>query len=234
MKSASEPANSLRNSIWITGIFFLVHLVIALACLRQWRGEAPWARLDIFSGGTLFLNVFWAAGSLRFQHAITRSREVMREASGSSYDPKFLLIILLLSFGEFIAYLDYGHWHFSPALEIPAVQALGLIFSIFGLAGICRVDAYLTRHFSSEAEFGRVMTKGPYRFVRHPRYFALLISRLAFALALASVFAWALALLWLLGVLRRVRLEELHLRELFGSAYDDYAQRTSRLIPGIY
>ncbi len=32
----------------------------------------------------------------------------MSEASGASYDPKFLLLILLLSFGEFIVYLDYG------------------------------------------------------------------------------------------------------------------------------
>jgi protein-S-isoprenylcysteine O-methyltransferase Ste14 len=34
--------------------------------------------------------------------------------------------------------------------------------------------------------------------------------------------------------LKRVELEENHLRGLFGAAYDRYAKRTSRFVPGIY
>jgi protein-S-isoprenylcysteine O-methyltransferase Ste14 len=70
--------------------------------------------------------------------------------------------------------------------------------------------------------------------VRHPRYLALSISRIAFALALASIVAWFLFLFWMFAILRRIHREEPHLRKIFGPDYEAYAQRTARLIPGIY
>jgi protein-S-isoprenylcysteine O-methyltransferase Ste14 len=78
------------------------------------------------------------------------------------------------------------------------------------------------------------MRTGPYRFVRHPRYAALLVSRIAFALALASILVWIFALGWLWAILRRIGLEEAHTQELFGAEYGNYAATTRRLIPGVY
>jgi protein-S-isoprenylcysteine O-methyltransferase Ste14 len=40
--------------------------------------------------------------------------------------------------------------------------------------------------------------------------------------------------MWIALVLRRIPLEEAHVRKAFGAAYDAYAARTARLLPGIY
>ncbi len=58
--------------------------------------------------------------------------------------------------------------------------------------------------------------------------------RIAFALTFASLAGWLLAPVWYVIILRRIRLEERHLRTVFGGAYDVYARRTARLIPGLY
>jgi protein-S-isoprenylcysteine O-methyltransferase len=131
-------------------------------------------------------------------------------------------------------YLDYGHWHLMPALEKPLLQWLGLAIFFLDSIWLIWVDTHLSKQFAGGLSARRLMTEGPYRFVRHPRYTALIISRFTFALALASVVAWILALGWLLVNLRRIRLEEAHLRRLFPAEYDDYAARTPHLFPGIY
>jgi protein-S-isoprenylcysteine O-methyltransferase Ste14 len=41
-------------------------------------------------------------------------------------------------------------------------------------------------------------------------------------------------LILLVAIRHRIEREEPHLRELFGSAYDAYARRTARLLPGVY
>jgi protein-S-isoprenylcysteine O-methyltransferase Ste14 len=51
---------------------------------------------------------------------------------------------------------------------------------------------------------------------------------------MASVIAWALAMGWIWVNVRRVDLEENHLRGLFGAEYDRYAARTARFLPGVY
>ena len=81
----------------------------------------------------------------------------------------------------------------------------------------------------------RVVTDGPYRFVRHPSYTGLLLAFAGLALATGSLLA-APALLVptaiALGV--RIRREEAALRSALGADYDRYAATTKRLVPGVY
>ncbi len=78
------------------------------------------------------------------------------------------------------------------------------------------------------------MTTGPFHYVRHPRYSGILGVRAAYALTFASPVAWVLAVAWLVVLLRRIHLEEAHLRAEFGDRYERYAARTSRLIPSLF
>lgn len=110
------------------------------------------------------------------------------------------------------------------------ISALPLLAAFF----LVWTDNHLVRHFSSDLESQRLMTEGPYRLICHPRYAALLVSRVAFSLALASVLGWIILVGWVVVVLRRVRREEAHLRETFGAGYDAYARRTARLVPALY
>ncbi len=235
MAEATEASKRLKKNYWVVlFFFFLVYLGGALACLRQWHAPDPWARVDIFSGGFLVLSLAWLFSQARFHRAILISTETMKEASGASYDPQMLRWVSLLSAAEMAVFFDYGHWRLVPALQRPVLQGIGLALFAAGAALLLWVDCYLTRHFSSGVSAGKLIAQGPYRYARHPRYAAVLVSRIALALSLASVLGWVLALAWLLLIVRRIRLEEAHLRELFGADYAAYAARTARLLPRIY
>ncbi len=80
-----------------------------------------------------------------------------------------------------------------------------------------------------------LVTGGPFAIVRHPIYLALFLFMLA--LAITSHREWALIIaipVYTIGTLMRTNIEEAMLRQHFGSAYDDYAKRVKRFLPGIF
>jgi len=224
------------TAIWVTATgLTLLGMLLMVVLLRQRHGSDPWARLDVYSVG--FLTVGGLAGIVQattFLRSALRSDAGVGEALGLSYDPGVLLFGLISEPLKVAVVLDYGHWHLVPALEQPALQTLGLVFAALGSAGLIWTDRWLSRHFASDAAARQLMTDGPYRFVRHPRYASFLLIGLGAPLAFASILGWPLLLVMLVAIRHRIEREEPHLRELFGSAYDAYASRTARLLPGVY
>jgi len=79
-----------------------------------------------------------------------------------------------------------------------------------------------------------LVTTGVYRVIRHPSYLGLLVNSLGWALAFRSGVGVLLTVLTIPPLLARIRAEEALLHSQFGSEYDAYRARTSRLIPGVY
>jgi len=78
-----------------------------------------------------------------------------------------------------------------------------------------------------------LLTRGPYRWIRHPMYAGVLVGTGALVL---ERFTWERAVLWLglLGVLLgKIGLEESLLRARFAE-YDAYCRRTKRLLPFVF
>ena len=95
----------------------------------QWGSSQPWARLDIFSGGVILFGLIWAFGTMRFHRAIFRSREVMREAAGVTYDWQMFLWIDIFAVAEMAIFFEYGHWNLLPLLRQPILQWSALRFT---------------------------------------------------------------------------------------------------------
>ena len=76
-----------------------------------------------------------------------------------------------------------------------------------------------------------LVTRGPYRWVRHPFYDAVGLSVLANSLAAANWFLLAMGALLMIMIVMRTRREEAHLLARFGDAYRDYTKRTGRFFP---
>ena len=78
-------------------------------------------------------------------------------------------------------------------------------------------------------------THGPYAWVRHPIYTAMLGMLIATGLALTYLLVLIIAIaLFMVGTIIRVRSEEKLLRETFGAAFDEYANRVAVIVPGIF
>lgn len=100
-------------------------------------------------------------------------------------------------------------------------------------AEVLRENVYLSRTIEVQAG-QKVIDTGLYAVVRHPMYTATILLFLAMPLVLSSPLSFALMLLYIPLIIKRIKHEEALLeRELEG--YSDYMRRVKyRLIPYIY
>jgi len=158
-------------------------------------------------------------------------------AGVKSFDRWFAIAWLVLGLlTPLIAGLDavrFG-WSALPAgLFAPAAIVLALA-SLFGTWAMVE-NEHFEQFVRIQADRGhRVVTTGPYRFVRHPGYLAAVIGALATPPMLGSAWAFAPALGIASLFVARTRLEDETLRHELGG-YEAYAQRTRfRLVPFVW
>jgi protein-S-isoprenylcysteine O-methyltransferase Ste14 len=122
-------------------------------------------------------------------------------------------------------------------LDGDTVRWLGVI--LFAAGGVLRIWPVfvLGRRFSGLVAIQpghELVTSGIYGVIRHPSYLGLLVNALGWALAFRAGVGVLLMTLMIPPLIARIRAEEALLRTQFGSQYDAYCARTSRLIPGLY
>jgi protein-S-isoprenylcysteine O-methyltransferase Ste14 len=122
-------------------------------------------------------------------------------------------------------------------LDGDAIRWLGVV--LFAAGGALRLwpVVVLGNRFSGLVAIQpghTLVTSGVYGVIRHPSYLGLLINSLGWALAFRAGVGLLLTALTIPPLLARIRAEERLLRAQFGSEYDAYRARTSRLIPGLY
>jgi protein-S-isoprenylcysteine O-methyltransferase Ste14 len=111
---------------------------------------------------------------------------------------------------------------------------LGILLMDAGIAFRLYAITVLGAFFTTVAVAAEqtVIDWGPYRLIRHPSYTGLLLILLGLGLSLTN---WLSLLVImgcaLLGLSYRIRVEERVLKEHLGQRYQEYMQRTKRLIP---
>ena len=88
-------------------------------------------------------------------------------------------------------------------------------------------------HAAANPTAGGIVTKGPYRFIRHPIYAAIFYFLFAGAVAHPSFATVSVVLLAVALLFVRMHSEERLLLEQYPE-YRSYAARTSRILPGIF
>ena len=160
--------------------------------------------------------------------------ERMKPPSDRDRASRRIAIPLMLAH-YFLAGLDARlGWSAVPA----AVQFAGFLVSggAFVLVGWTLLsNPYASTAVRIQSERGHtVVTTGPYAFVRHPMYFAVLLYGLGSGPALGSWWAMLALLPVLVVFVRRTLVEDRMLHEEL-PGYDAYAQRVRfRVIPGIF
>ena len=80
----------------------------------------------------------------------------------------------------------------------------------------------------------QLITDGPYKLIRHPRYLGIILFSSGIALVFRSWATLVLVALILAVLLWRIHDEESLMGEEFGADWEAYCLRTSRLIPWLY
>ena len=121
-----------------------------------------------------------------------------------------------------------------PLEELSSGLYLVSLFSIIG-GTVFSVWATLTlaRSISIMPQARKLVTSGPYAFIRHPLYLGEFV--VLFGIALQHSMPWALLLLAIQSMFQfeRMKNEERVLAHAFPN-YADYVARTARLLPGVY
>lgn len=141
------------------------------------------------------------------------------------------MVYALFHFRDILLGEDWGTHPWLMALAIPLI-VLGFYLDYERRKTLTTRILVGTPEFNNDAS--NLLTEGPYKRVRHPRYLALFIAYLGYALfanyaGVYFYFVTSIPLLWLIIVL-----EERELKQRFGQAYVDYAAKTPRLIPKLF
>jgi protein-S-isoprenylcysteine O-methyltransferase Ste14 len=130
----------------------------------------------------------------------------------------------------------------APALRFPGDLwfrfVIGLVLMWAGIALRVWAVATLGRFFRRVVvvqQGHRVVTAGPYRWLRHPAYAGNLLSYLGLGIALGNVLSVAACLMIpFVAHLPRIRAEEASLIDGLGDEYRAYMRHTARLIPRVW
>ncbi len=220
-----------RRLFLITVIYILALALMLVAASGRWDWVMAWA-LAVVMGVTGALTALMARADQAFIEERTRMK-----ADVKSWDKPLGLILSTAPLAVMIvAGLDMRYSWSSPVA--PGVQIGALVVVIvaqLAYAWAIASNKFFGRFVRIQKDRGHtVATGGPYQYVRHPGYATGLLTILASAPALGSL--WALVpagVIALLGILRTVLEDKTLQNELPG--YKEYAERVRyRLIPGIW
>ncbi len=199
------------------------------------------------SAGRTDLPFFWAylivLASLVLVTLLTVSRELLEERLKPAQRGRDNLAlvqvsaIVILSSQWIVAGLDVGRFHWSDSVPLPL-----RVVALCCLAALCAVWHWAMRvnpFFSSAVRIQRdrghhVVVSGPYRFVRHPGYAALVLLGWSGPLVLGSWWAVVPHVVVSVFLVRRAAIEDRMLREEL-EGYAAYAATVRyRLLPGVW
>jgi protein-S-isoprenylcysteine O-methyltransferase Ste14 len=166
-----------------------------------------------------------------------RSKKTLHEgAEPTKNEPVVILsaVLVIVFYLEMVFYvilfslgLQSGLTESYVQLRFPfdsSVQVIGVAMMVFGYAVV-----FWGIHVM---EYDRLVTWGPYRYVRHPQYVGYFIIFAGFFLLLLNLVA-LVPLLSIPGEVRMASVEERFLSEKFGDSYGNYQRTTGKFVPRI-
>ena len=227
-----QRASLLLKAVVRMGLF----LMLTAGTLFSASGRADWGRAWVLLG-TLFICV-----ALNLAVLVTRNPELLAvrlqlERGARQWDTVLsALLASLFVTALVVAGMDERR-HWSPplpgSLHLAAVALLvaGDLLLLWAMA----VNRFFSKIVRIQRERGhRVVSAGPYRYVRHPGYLGWILMSAALPLILGSLWAIVPVGLAVAGMVERTALEDRMLRaDLEG--YEEYAGRVRyRLLLGIW
>ncbi|MFH0921362.1 MAG: isoprenylcysteine carboxylmethyltransferase family protein, partial [Fibrobacterota bacterium] len=119
----------------------------------------------------------------------------------------------------------------------PLVRGTGLVLTCTGYFFMSWAVFALGRQFSMNVTIQKnheLITNGPYRFIRHPRYLGILLFFAGISLVFRSGVSMALVVVTLFVIRWRIKDEEKLMRGEFKAYWDAYVKQTWQLVPFLF
>jgi protein-S-isoprenylcysteine O-methyltransferase Ste14 len=163
-----------------------------------------------------------------------RGKVEIRETSPSLIAGSIAALVAIVFGAEYIFFP--GTFNFAYALKFPlALRWIGAFFLLIGITLLGVAHYHLDKNFNSfvvTMEGQKLVTSGPYRWIRHPIYTAYLLNYLGGGLLAGNlILTFVPTILFGILVALRVKPEEGAMIEQFGNEYRDYMKRTGRFLP---
>ena len=159
-------------------------------------------------------------------------------------DRHALLGIVLQMFAYFLVWFQPPRTQFLPPVAALS-GVVGIAFAVFTIS-LAAASAWLMKSAvrtlgkqwavaARLVEGHKLITDGPYAYVRNPIYTGMFGMLIATGLAMEHWIATVAAvIIFAAGLVIRVRTEEKLLRAAFKQEFEEYARRVPAVIPGIY
>ncbi len=206
-------------------LFALLGWRVWLNLVSQVHGLPVHAGVGDFLAGPLTTSVYLLFCVIPVGIYLVRPRPRARDGSAIARAAGLVGTTMLLVVGAFTTPVLLTPPAFIRDLSAP------LALGAFAL-GVCGL-LFLRRSLSIIPEARRLVTGGPYRFVRHPLYAAEILAAIALTLARPGLWATLTLVPFVAVQMLRARFEEGLLARTFPE-YRPYAIRTRRLIPLVW
>jgi protein-S-isoprenylcysteine O-methyltransferase Ste14 len=235
-EGSDRGARKTRLTPGVIRRFGQIALLVALQAILLFASAG---RLDWFEGW-LYVGLYLFFIALNAALILPKGPDLIEERSRMSIKGWDRLVMALYSVSGLamlvVAGLDERN-HWSPEGSM-GVQVLATVFFALGYGLFCWAmvtNAYFSAAIRIQADRGHsVVSRGPYRYVRHPGYLGVIVIALAAPIMLGSWWALVPGCTLIVSVVARTLLEDRTLQdELDG--YREYAgQVRYRIFPGVF
>jgi len=218
-----------------------IRLVVGIAVLSAAffgsAGTLAWPEAWLYMMIQYSFSAMFAVWLKKHNPELLRDRMAFLKPAAKRWDK----VILLVSTIVFVPYLILPgldavrfQWSSVPSL-IKVVAFIGIILSLVLVFWVMKENTYLSRIVEIQKERGhRVITTGPYRYVRHPMYFSVMVLFNSIPIALGSLWSLIPSAVLTLIILIRTFLEDKTLHEEL-QGYNSYAEKVKyKIFPGIW
>ena len=147
------------------------------------------------------------------------------------------LVVLLFLISRFIYHERGIHIFDATAQPITIMQIIGITLTGLGLVIAIVARKILADNWSSDVELKKdhkLITKGVYKYVRHPIYTGIDLMGLGAIIVDQSLFVTFFYICMIIFLLFKMKKEEALLLKHFPKEYPSYIKKTKALIPFIY
>lgn len=216
-------------------VFFII-VVPLLPLLISWRWD--WWEAWVYAAiGILGFIISRALAARRNPDLLRERAKFLQHEDAESWDR---VLSPLVGLGGGLIPLVVGLdelFGWSPAYSLPAkiISLVGLLFGYFLGAYALIENAYFSGMVRIQKDRNqRVISSGPYAWVRHPGYTGALVFYILSPVFLDSVWAFIPVIILIVVTIIRTSLEDKTLQEKL-DGYRQYSERVRyRLIPGIW